>query len=218
MSDIEYHLQELEIQRDPSDPRRLLPSLPETLTSVLDVGCGIGQTLIAAGLGDGVFACGVDVDESALVHGATIAPRVRFVRASSEWLPFEDASFEMVFSRAALPWMHIPSALREIARVTKPGGTVWFSFVTPGVAWSELVSAIRRRSLKQIVFRAYVLLNGALFHVMGAQFRYPLKRSRCESFQTATAMTRALRRAGFANVRAHRGRTLVMTADKQGHS
>jgi ubiquinone/menaquinone biosynthesis C-methylase UbiE len=218
MSDIEYHLQELEIQRDPNDPRRLLPSFPQGLTSILDVGCGMGQTLIAANPGDGVFACGVDVDESALAHGAMMAPQVRFVRASSERLPFEDASFEMVFSRAALPWMHIPTALREIARVTKPGGTVWFSFVDPRVAWSELVAAIRRRSVKQTVFRAYVLLNGAVFHITGTQFRYPLKRSRCESFQTATAMTRTLRRAGFVNVRAHRGRTLVMTAEKQGRS
>lgn len=218
MSDIQYHLGELQIQRDPGDPRRLLPSFPEGLTSVLDVGCGMGQTLIAANLGDGVLACGVDVDESALRHGVALGPRIRRVRASSEHLPFADASFEMVFSRAALPWMHIPTALHEIARVTKPGGTAWFSLVDSGVAWRELGAAIRRRSVKQIAFRAYVLLNGALFHVTGAQFRYPLKRSRCESFQTATAMTRAMRRAGFVNVRAHRARTLVITAEKQRRS
>lgn len=195
-----------------------MPAIPEGVSSLLDVGCGMGQTLIAANLDNAVFACGVDIDESALVHGAGVAPRVRFVRASSEHLPFKDASFEMVFSRAALPWMHIPSALREIARVTKPGGTVWFSLVDARVAWSELVAAMRRRGLKQIVFRAYVLLNGAMFHFTGMQFHYPLKRSRCESFQTATAMARALRRAGFVNVRAHRERTLVMTAEKQRRS
>lgn len=195
-----------------------MPVIPDGVSSLLDVGCGIGQTLIAADLADGVFAYGIDVDETALRHGATLAPRVRFVRASSEALPFADGSFDMVFSRAALPWMHIPSALREIARVTKPGGNVWLSLVDQRVAWSELVGAIRRRSLRQIVFRVYVLLNGALFHFLGTQFRYPLKRSRCESFQTAAAMTRALRRAGFVNVRAHRERTLVMTAEKQGHS
>ena len=195
-----------------------MPAIPEGVSSLLDVGCGIGQTLIAADLPDGVVAYGIDVDETALRHGATLAPRVRFVRASSEALPFSDGSFDMVFSRAALPWMYIPSALREIARVTTPGGTVWLSLVDPSVAWSELVAAIRRRNLKQIVFRAYVLLNGALFHFTGTQFPYPLKRSRCESFQTATAMTRAMRRAGFVNVRAHRGRTLVMTAEKQRRS
>lgn len=195
-----------------------MPAIPEGVSSLLDVGCGIGQTLIAADLPDGVVAYGIDVDETALRHGATLAPRVRFVRASSEALPFSDGSFDMVFSRAALPWMYIPSALREIARVTTPGGTVWLSLVDPSVAWSELVAAIRRRNLKQIVFRAYVLLNGALFHFTGTQFLYPLKRSRCESFQTATAMTRAMRRAGLVNVRAHRERTLVMTAEKQRRS
>lgn len=215
MSEIQYHLEELEIQRDPSDPRRLLPTLAPGITSVLDVGCGIGQTLIASQLDSRILACGVDVDEAALRHGASITPRVRFVRASSERLPFADGSFDMVFSRAALPWMHIPSALGEISRVTKPGGHVWLSLVDAGVAWRELGAAIGRRSPRQIAFRAYALLNGALFDLTGTQFRYPLKRSRCESFQTARGMLRAMRRAGFVGVRAERGRTLVITAEKQ---
>jgi SAM-dependent methyltransferase len=215
MSEIQYHLDELEIQRDPSDPRRLLPTLAPGITSVLDVGCGIGQTLIASQLDDRILACGVDLDEAALRHGASLTPRVRFVRASSERLPFADGSFDMVFSRAALPWMHIPSALGEISRVTKPGGHVWLSLVDAGVAWRELGAAFARRSPKQIAFRAYALLNGALFDLTGAQFRYPLKRSRCESFQTARGMLRAMRRAGFVGVRAERGRTLVITAEKQ---
>ena len=216
MSEIRYHLDELEIQRDPNDPRRLLPTFAPAIASVLDVGCGIGQTLIASELGDDILACGVDVDETALRHGASLTPRVRFVRASSERLPFADASFEMVFSRAALPWMHIPTALGEISRVTKPGGHVWFSLVDADVAWHELGAAIARKSPKQIAFRAYALLNGALFHLTGAQFRYPLKRSRCESFHTASGMLRAMRRVGFVDIRAKRARTLVITAVKQG--
>jgi ubiquinone/menaquinone biosynthesis C-methylase UbiE len=217
MSEIRYHLEELEIQRDPNDPRRLLPAIAPGIKSVLDVGCGIGQTLMASQLGDGILACGVDVDEAALRHGASLTPWVRFVRAGSERLPFADGSFDMVFSRAALPWMHIPTALGEISRVTKPGGRVWLSLVDADVAWRELRAAILRRSPRQIAFRAYTLLNGALFHLTGTQFRYPLKRSRCESFQTAGGMLRAMRRAGFVDVRAERAHTLVITAEKPGH-
>src|SRR5439155_7116311 len=42
------HLAELKIALDPSDPRRFIPAgIPEH-SKVLDVGCGAGQTLIAA--------------------------------------------------------------------------------------------------------------------------------------------------------------------------
>ena len=45
-SAIEYHEQELRIALDPANPKRLVPDTGSA-TSVLDIGCGAGQTLIA---------------------------------------------------------------------------------------------------------------------------------------------------------------------------
>src|SRR5207245_7299416 len=42
-----------------------------------------------------------------------------------ELLPFREASFDFVFSRVALPYMHIPKAASEMGRVLKPGGGLW---------------------------------------------------------------------------------------------
>jgi SAM-dependent methyltransferase len=69
VSEIAYHLLELEIARAADDPRRVMPVLSNRDGSILDIGCGAGQTLIACDLKPGVFACGVDVDEEALVLG-----------------------------------------------------------------------------------------------------------------------------------------------------
>ena len=55
-----YHLRELAIANDPSDPRRNMPHLEETDRRILDVGCGAGQTLIASAPVAEVLAVGVD--------------------------------------------------------------------------------------------------------------------------------------------------------------
>src|SRR5262245_7954626 len=127
MSEIAYHVGELEVARTLNDPRRVMPTLPDQYQSILDVGCGAGQILIACDLEPGIFACGVDLDEEALALGRRMSENILFVCAQGERLPFNDHSFDIVISRVALPHMHIPSALHEIARVLRPGGYVWFT-------------------------------------------------------------------------------------------
>ena len=59
------------------------------------------------------------------------------VQCDASRLPFADASFEVVFSAfGAVPFIADTSALmRELARVTRPGGLVAFSTTHP-VRWS----------------------------------------------------------------------------------
>lgn len=208
MTALEYHLAELEIARSASDPRRAQPDLPAQFASILDVGCGAGQTLIAASLPPHVLACGVDVDESALVLGRTLAPQhgasVHFTRAGGEALPYADGSFDVVISRVAMPYMHMPTALAEFARVLAPGGTLWVTLHPASLVLSQLGDAVTSLHVKSMLYFGYALLNGAWFHVTGRQVRFPLNRARCESFQTAGGVRRALHRAGFGQVRVTR--------------
>jgi ubiquinone/menaquinone biosynthesis C-methylase UbiE len=218
MSSIDYHLKELEIAVSANDPRTVNPTLPDQFASVLDLGCGIGQSLLACQLKKEVFACGIDIDDAAVRHAKRIAPFHHFVCAQAERLPLSNLSFDFVVSRVMLPFVHIPTVLREAARVTKDGGQVWFTLHSWHMARSELFKAIRAGNLKNTLFRFYVIANGVCFHLFGKQFRYPLRRCRCESFQTIRGMTRALHRAGFEEVDAQLSRFFVVTALKNSKS
>jgi ubiquinone/menaquinone biosynthesis C-methylase UbiE len=177
-----------------------MPDLPEQFRSILDVGCGAGQTLLSCDLQPGTLVCGIDIDEQALRYGKQLSNEINFAHASGEDLPFADQTFEVVISRVAIPYMHIPRALSEIARVLKPGGQVWFTLHSSALARRWLWKAVRKGNWKGVLYFSYVLANGWLLHWFGQQIRFPLNRTRCESFQTETSIRRALEQAGFAQV------------------
>lgn len=59
----------------------------------------------------------------------------RYVCGDMDALPFADASFDWVFSNLAIQWcQHLPHALSELYRVTKPGGVVGFTTLA-GTLW-----------------------------------------------------------------------------------
>jgi len=110
------------------DLRAMLDAMPlRGDERALDVGCGPGHTALA-------FAprvrevVAVDLTEDMLAQGRRLAAErgvgnVIFQRGDVENLPFPAASFDLVTSRySAHHYPHPLVALREVARVLKPGG------------------------------------------------------------------------------------------------
>jgi len=99
-------------------------------TSLLDVGCGPGTLtadlarLVAPGRVVGVDAA-EEVLDTARAHSADEGVTVDYLVANAYELPFEDATFDIVHAHQLLQHLSDPlAAIREMRRVTKPGGLV----------------------------------------------------------------------------------------------
>ena len=91
---------------------------------VLDIGCGTGIAALAAA-GRGAEATGVDINAGMLAVARRKAPDVSWIEAPAEDLPFVDDAFDVVLCQFALMFFADRSrALREMARVTRPGGRI----------------------------------------------------------------------------------------------
>jgi SAM-dependent methyltransferase len=97
---------------------------------VLDVACGTGVLAreAAARVGASGRIAGVDVDAGMLAVAADLAPGLDWREGSADALPFDDAAFDAVVCGFGL--MFFPdrvAALREAARVLRPGGRAAFA-------------------------------------------------------------------------------------------
>ena len=84
-------------------------------TKLLDVGCGTGTS--------SQFDCkvtGIDPSSELLKRGKRKYPKIKFVKAYAEKLPFEDKSFDVVVSITAIQnFNNIEKGIKEIKRVGK---------------------------------------------------------------------------------------------------
>jgi ubiquinone/menaquinone biosynthesis C-methylase UbiE len=96
--------------------------------AVLDVGSGTGAlTRAVAGAAPSASVVGVDPSAAYVAQAQAQTPdsRVRFVIGDAQALEFGDASFDRVVSLLALNFVPDPvRAVREMMRVTRPGGIV----------------------------------------------------------------------------------------------
>lgn len=176
------------------------------MARVLDLGCGMGNYPIRAPFSVDDEVVGVDIDEARLAVARQRFPHRTFQYARGESLPFPDASFDKVVSAIALPYMDIPKALSEVRRVLVQGGSVFFSVHPLRFTMRELRKCAPHPVAT--MYRLFVLLNGAYFHLTGRTLRVG---GRAESFQTKRGLRLALSRAGFGNAVFNRpdGRLIV---------
>jgi ubiquinone/menaquinone biosynthesis C-methylase UbiE len=101
---------------------------------VLEVGCGIGAGPANLARAHGCLVVGIDRSEQmiewsrrrAREHG--VDDRVSLLIADVTDLPFEDGRFDAAFAESVLAFVGDRSqALREMARVVRPGGYVGFN-------------------------------------------------------------------------------------------
>ena len=90
---------------------------------VMDLGCGAGDSVdVFRSVEPAVRWVGVDIEESPEVAARTRTD-AEFVTFDGRRLPFEDASFDLVYCKQVLEHVDHPRDLvREAARVLKPGG------------------------------------------------------------------------------------------------
>jgi SAM-dependent methyltransferase len=109
---------------------------------VLDVACGTGVLAreVAARVGGHGYVAGIDPSPGMIAVAKQLAPNIEWREAAAESLPFADATFDAVVSQFGLMFFtDRPRALREMLRVTVPGGrlavAVWDTLEhSPGFA------------------------------------------------------------------------------------
>jgi SAM-dependent methyltransferase len=100
--------------------------------TVLEVGCGTGvlDRWLARHTAKANHIVGVDISRYLLREAMALARQeglegiVEFREGSAEALPFPENSFDVVMSSTVIQRVHADRMLREMARVTKPGGRV----------------------------------------------------------------------------------------------
>jgi ubiquinone/menaquinone biosynthesis C-methylase UbiE len=100
--------------------------------TILDVGCGGGRTVSKlAGKATQGKVYGVDYSEESVAASKRLNAawidlgRVEILHGSVSQLPFADGMFDLVTAvETHFWWPDLPGAMREVFRVTKPGGVV----------------------------------------------------------------------------------------------
>lgn len=116
-----------------NEVKLMLEQLAFDGATVLELGCGKAdktRTLAQTGRVKEIIALEVDQIQHARNLQVTDLPQVSFRQGGAEAIPLPDASVDIVLMFKSLhhvPMAQMDAALREIARVLKPGGVAWIS-------------------------------------------------------------------------------------------
>ena len=114
--------------------------------SVLDVGCGGGQSAIRMKeLYPHLQLTGIDLSEDQIARARQRAHRkgfsIKFEVADAEGLPYPDASFDVVFSfGSAKHWPNPLKGLSECWRVLKPKGELLVADATSDITKEQVIN------------------------------------------------------------------------------
>ncbi len=148
---------------------------------VLDVGCGIGQTVLAlarrwpaqyVAMDPNPIAC-------ALARVATRASeRVEVVTGSAEHLPFADKSFDRIHSRVVIQYTNSYRALAEMVRCLKPGGRLYLKVADWRYYSRRLWPVLAHLDGRGLFLNSFPLANGIICQWFGQPAGFKWKGAR----------------------------------------
>jgi SAM-dependent methyltransferase len=117
--------------------------------TVLELGCGAGYfTQELARSGADIVAIDVSPELLEIARANCSAPNVRYQIQNAHALGYAEAVFDSVVGSSVLHHLEIEEALREIYRVLKPMGTIYFTepnMLNPQIAIQKNIPWIKRK-------------------------------------------------------------------------
>jgi SAM-dependent methyltransferase len=117
--------------------------------TVLELGCGTGTfARELARSGADVVAIDVSPELLEIARANYSAPNVHYQTENAYALSYPDAAFDSVVGSSVLHHLEVEEALRNIYRVLKPGGTIFFTepnMLNPQIAVQKNVPWIKRK-------------------------------------------------------------------------
>jgi len=172
-----------------NEVKLMLGELPFDGARVLELGCGKAEktrTLAESGRVKGIVALEVDRIQHARNLEAPALPNVEFRHGGAEAIPAEDNSFDIVLMFKSLhhvPMAQMDQALREIARVLKPGGLAWISELVYAGDFNDILRLFHDE--KEVREKAFAAVGKAVeqgFLVLDKQYFFNT-RSQFDNFE-----------------------------------
>jgi ubiquinone/menaquinone biosynthesis C-methylase UbiE len=165
---------------------------------ILEIGCGAGLLSVAlARKGYCVDASDCAPAMLAMARknatGHQVADRIALFLADVQQLPIPDASYDLVLALGVIPWVKAPqAALREMARVLRPGG---YLLVTADNSWR--LNYLLDPKLSPILAFPRRLSGAALRRLGLRSEKSSLPPGECHQFHSPRQMRRALHVIGL---------------------
>ena len=118
--------------------RRDIDEIPHDIC-ILDVGCGIGNSLFALQAKGYSNTVGLDIERQLIEYAKQMVPQARLVVGSAEQIPFRDGAFDCAICYDLLEHVLKPEkVIDNISRVLRENSTIYMS-VANGYSINDVV-------------------------------------------------------------------------------
>lgn len=206
---VRYHLKDLNNAINKGAEEHVLPDIFPTDETIVDIGCGVGQSFLVLGCTDRK-CIGVDVHGASIEYGKEkFGDKITFYHTDASKIPEPDGTVDLIYACVSIPYTNIPDVIDEMKRLLRNNGRIWMTLHSKSYANEQLKIAIRRRSIIDFVHKIYLMFNGYLFKSFGVLI--PWINGEYESWQDADAMIKMLNKNGFEAAKSYKKDHLVIS-------